>query len=105
MKLSRLFVYPVKSLAGIELTGSDVDEFGLAGDRRWLVVDEHGEFITQRDLPQLALIHPEIVDGGLQLRAPGMSGLQLEQPEACERTVRVWDDVVSAYDAGAPAAE
>ena len=53
MKLSRLFVYPVKSLAGIELTEAEVDEFGIVNDRRWMVVDEHGSvtgLVTMEDL-------------------------------------------------------
>ena len=105
MKLSRLFVYPVKSLAGIELTEAEVDAFGIVNDRRWLVVDENGEFFTQRDYPRMALIQPRVVDGGLRLSTPGMSVLNVEVPTGCERTVRIWDDVVSAYDAGAPARE
>src|SRR5688572_30626440 len=104
MKLSRLFVYPVKSLAGIELTEAQVDEFGIVNDRRWLVIDDQGEFVTQRDLPRMALIHPRISAHGLELNAPGMSTLSVEVPDDGARTVRIWNDVVCANDAGKPAA-
>ncbi len=105
MKLSRLFVYPVKSLAGTELQEAELDDFGIVGDRRWLVVDENGEFLTQREHPRMALIRPQVVQPGLRLSAPGMSDLTVDVPDACERTVRIWDDVVSAYDAGPEPAE
>jgi MOSC domain-containing protein len=105
MKLSRLFVYPVKSLAGVELTEAEVDEFGIAHDRRWLVIDDRGESITQRADSRLALIRPSVTAHGLQLRAPGMSQIEFDVPEGGSRSVRVWDDVVCANDAGAPAAD
>ena len=105
MKLSRLFVYPVKSLAGIELTEAHVDDFGIVSDRRWLVVDHQGEFMTQRDLPRMALIHPTLTAHGLELNAPGMSTLRVEVPDHSAREVRIWADMVCAHDAGASAAE
>lgn len=105
MKLSRLFVYPVKSLAGIELTEADVDEFGIVNDRRWMVVDEHGELLTQRDHPRLALVKATFAPHGLTLSTPGLSKLEVDLPEGGARSVRVWDDVVCANDAGAPAAD
>src|SRR5687767_15104309 len=58
MKLSRLFVYPVKSCAGIELTEATVDQFGITNDRRWLIVDTDGVALTQRDHPRMALLRP-----------------------------------------------
>jgi uncharacterized protein YcbX len=105
MKLTRLFVYPVKSLAGIELTEAEVDEFGIVNDRRWMVVDEHGELLTQRDHPRLALVKAAVSADGLTLTTPGMSGLDVDVPEGGARSVRVWDDVVCGNDAGAPVAE
>ena len=51
MRLTGIFLYPVKSLAGISVLSADLDALGLVGDRRFLVVDETGRFLTQKNLP------------------------------------------------------
>lgn len=56
MHLSGLFLYPVKSLAGISVPSAALDAHGLVGDRRFLVVDDTGRFLSQRTLPRMALI-------------------------------------------------
>lgn len=63
--LSEINIYPVKSLGGISLTSSVVEQRGLKYDRRWLLVDENGIFMTQRDFPQMALISLSIHNGEL----------------------------------------
>ncbi len=107
-RISRLFVYPVKSCAGVELSEALLTETGLDLDRAWMVVDSEGEFLSQREAPRLALIQPAFKRGGteLQLRAPGMLALHLrvDAVEAPTR-VRVWDDEVPAYDMGDIAAQ
>jgi hypothetical protein len=57
-RIARLFVYPVKSCAGVELQEAVLTETGLELDRAWMVVDEQGEFVSQRELPRMALISP-----------------------------------------------
>jgi uncharacterized protein YcbX len=104
--ISRLFVYPVKSCAGVEVREAVLTETGLDLDRAWMVVDAQGEFVTQRELPRLALVKPQLKTDDIVLRAPGMLGLHLaidgvEQPVR----VRVWDDEVSAFDMGDIAAQ
>jgi hypothetical protein len=86
--------------------GALLVETGLDFDRAWMVVDEHGEMLTQRELPRLALIQPSFKTSELMLRAPGMLALhlRLDTVEAPTR-VRVWHDVVKAYDMGALAAQ
>ncbi len=107
-RISRLFVYPVKSCAGVELSEALLTETGLDLDRAWMVVDSEGEFLSQREAPRMALIQPAFKRGGteLQLRAPGMLALHLrvDAVEAPTR-VRVWDDEVPAYDMGDIAAQ
>ena len=56
MHLAGLFLYPVKSLRGFAVDSAAVDALGLVGDRRFLVVDESGKFLTQRSLPRMALV-------------------------------------------------
>lgn len=104
--IARLFVYPVKSCAGVELQEAVLTETGLDLDRAWMVVDAQGVFVTQRERPRLALVRPQIKTHELVLRAPGMLALHIaldavEQPTS----VKVWDDVVAAYDMGDLAAQ
>ncbi|MCU7843481.1 MAG: MOSC domain-containing protein [Candidatus Thiodiazotropha sp. (ex Monitilora ramsayi)] len=94
LRLSAIYRYPVKSLAGENLQAARVDTFGLENDRRWMVVDPDGEFLTQRELPRMTLIGTEITGEGLQLQAPGMPSITLEKPdrEGGQIHVRVWND-------------
>ena len=104
--VSALNVYPIKSCGGVVLQEGLLVETGLEFDRAWMVVDEHGEMLTQRELPRMALIQPSFKGGELMLRAPGMLALhlRLDTVEAATR-VRVWNDVVKAYDMGPLAAQ
>ncbi len=104
--ISRLYVYPVKSCAGVPVQEAILTETGLEFDRAWMVVDEKGDFLTQRELPRMALIRPQLKHYEMVLRAPGMLALHiaLDQVEGPVR-VRVWDDEVPAYDMGAIAAQ
>ena len=104
--ISRLFVYPVKSCAAVEVQEALLTESGLEFDRAWMVVDERGEFLTQRELPRMALIKPQLKHYEMVLRAPGMLALHIKLNEVEEPVrVRVWDDEVKAYDMGAIAAQ
>lgn len=104
--IAQLWVYPVKSCAGISLTEVELTDTGLLYDRAWMVVDADGEFVTQRELPRMALIQTAFKMGQLVLRAPGMLALHLAL-DAAEGPlkVRVWDDEVQAYDMGDLAAQ
>lgn len=104
--IARLFVYPVKSCAGIELKEVVLIDTGLDLDRAWMVVDADGVFVSQREQPRMALIKPQLKTSELVLRAPGMLALHV-MIEAVEgpATVKVWDDVVPAFDMGDIAAQ
>lgn len=104
--IERLFVYPVKSCAGIELQEAQLTEAGLDLDRAWMVVDATGTFLTQRALPRMALIRPQLKSDEMVLRAPGMLALHvaIDAVEA-PATVTVWRDTVPAWDMGAIAAQ
>jgi uncharacterized protein len=105
MKLSRLFVYPVKACAGIELTEATVDQFGITNDRRWLIVDADGVALTQRDRPRMALLRPSVDNGLLRLTAPDGSVLTVQRPSSdLQHEVIVWNDQVMSDDAGNDAA-
>jgi uncharacterized protein len=106
LTVEQLWTYPVKSCAGIRLPQAELQATGLEWDRSWMVVDERGDFVSQRELPRMALIQPRFRLGQLELRAPGMLTLHLalDQAEAPCR-VTVWDDELSAYDMGDVAAQ
>ena len=99
--LNALQVYPVKSCAGVALDDSLLIETGLEFDRTWMVVDAGGEFVTQRQLPRLVLVRPQLKTFEMVLRASGMLALHvaLDTVEKPLR-VRVWDDEVAAFDMG-----
>jgi uncharacterized protein len=104
--ISRLFVYPVKSCAGVELREALLTETGVDLDRAWMVVDDAGRFVTQRQLPRMALVRPQVKLSEVVLRAPGMLALHLAIDSVEEPVrVRVWDDEVAAYDMGQVAAQ
>lgn len=87
MRLSGLFVYPIKACAGIALERAEVIERGLAGDRRYMLVDRNGKFITQRELPKLCLVSTGFDGDQLALSAPGVGGLSV--PRSLDHGERV----------------
>lgn len=104
--IARLFVYPVKSCAGVELREAQLTETGFDLDRAWMVVDAEGSFVTQRELPRMALIRPQVKASEVVLRAPGMLALHLSIDTVEEPAkVRIWDTEVPAFDMGAIAAQ
>lgn len=106
LHIEQLWIYPVKSCAGIRLSSVELLETGLQWDRAWMVVDEAGVFVSQRDLPRMALITPRLHAGWLELTAPGMLSLQVPlEATGAVRRVRVWDDEVNAWDMGDTAAQ
>lgn len=105
--LAALHVYPVKSCRGHAVEAVDLDVFGPRGDRRFLVVDERGQFLTQRTLPRLALIEPTLESTQLQLAAPGIETVSIPAvpgPAAPTLEVTIWRDTVAAADLGPTAA-
>jgi hypothetical protein len=98
-RIASLHVHPIKSCAGFEVPEGALIETGLEFDREWMVVDAHGDMLTQREHPRMALIETRLRRSDLMLRAPGMLALHLslDTVEAPTR-VRVWDDLVKAYE-------
>jgi uncharacterized protein len=104
--VSRLFLYPIKSCAGVEVNEALLIETGLELDRAWMVVDAQGVFVTQRELPRMALITPQLKHSDMVLRAPGMLALHIAIDKVeTATTVQVWGDSVKAFDMGNLAAQ
>lgn len=102
IRVSALYRYPIKSCKGHALQAAGTDARGIADDRRMMIVDSSGEFITQRDVPRLALIEPLMSDdGSMTLRAPGLSPISFKPSnEGWRVKVRVWNDICDAIDQG-----
>ncbi|MDQ4421155.1 MOSC N-terminal beta barrel domain-containing protein [Sphingobium sp. DEHP117] len=98
MQISALAIYPVKSLGPVALQEAEVTPRGLAGDRRWMIVDAQGRFVTRRELPVLARIGMSLDQGGFRLHAQdGNAFLPATLTDGVLATVTVWRDTAPAY--------
>lgn len=89
MQLASIHRYPVKSMRGEEVTEVVVEPWGLAGDRRWMVIDGGGRSITARELPRMLLLTPRLTAHGLELAGPGMQPLAIPAPDDAGTKVQV----------------
>lgn len=104
--VTALYRYPIKSCAGIALTEAHLEPRGIRHDRELMVVDAATDrFLTQRELPRMALIAPQIAEKVLRVHAPGMAELILPIAEVGPtREVGIWRDRCLAVDQGDEAA-
>lgn len=100
--ITALYYYPIKSCAGIQLDEAEVTLTGIRHDRELMLVESgSNEFLTQRELPRMALIHPRIQAGRLRLTAPGMPELEIELTEAdTSESAQIWKNTVQVIDQG-----
>ena len=104
MHVSELYLYPIKSMRGIPLGHAQLDERGFHHDRRWMLVDAAGVFISQREEHRMALIDVALNAHVLQVSAPGMDTLRIPiQTDGQLIRCRVWRDVVDAVPVSAEA--
>lgn len=96
--LTELYIYPIKSSKGIALPQALVEEKGLKDDRRYMLVDQQGKFITGRSHPQITQVNIEFSKKALLVRAPNQPPLTIQPERFSEqtRTVNVWSDTVQA---------
>lgn len=107
LTLSELYVYPIKSVGGIALETARLDERGIEHDRRWMLVDESGKFVSQRRHPRMALISTRLTPEHLIVEAPEMPELRLPlKSEGMPNfDVQIWSDTVRAAPVGNEADE
>lgn len=99
-RLGSVHRYPVKSARGERLDEASVEPWGLAGDRRWMVVDPDGLALTAREVHPLLLLHPEITAAGLRVQAPGAAPLDVAVPDPDRQVpVRLWRSELTAAHA------
>ncbi|MFD5256801.1 MOSC domain-containing protein [Streptomyces bobili] len=81
-ELLSIHVHPVKAFRGQSPRQALVEPWGLAGDRRWALIDDGGKVVTQRQQPRLACAAAELLPGGgVRLSAPGMEPLTVSVPQ------------------------
>lgn len=104
-KLSGIFVYPIKSLTGIQVTRWPVVATGLQYDRQWMLIDNQQSFLSQRTLPRMTLIKTAASEQQLTLSAPGMDDLYLPLKPAEGEIIRstIWHDHVDTIAVSAEA--
>jgi len=102
MHVSQVNIYPIKSCAGISLDAAEITPRGFLNDRRWLVVDQDWNFLTQREIKEMALIHPAVDPQCLHLSAPHSRDFDLPVDQGGKRVaVTIWKDSgVGAIDQG-----
>ena len=114
MRLAEIHVYPLKGARGIALDRADVLAGGLRHDRRFLLLGADGRFLTQREIPRLALVTTLIVPhagrgSSLAIGTPGTAPVEIplapDLADSPRRTVRIWSDDVEAIDIGGPVVE
>jgi len=99
--IAQLFIYPIKSCAGIEVTQAQLTATGLSMDREWMIVDQDGMFLTQRQVAHMVWIKPALSSTALTLSAPGFESVSipLTLPSA-PKQVTVWRDTLLGDDQG-----
>ena len=104
-RIAELYIYPIKSCAGIRVDEALLTPTGLQFDRHFMLIDEHGVMQSQRDHARMALIVPSIDGERMQVDAPDMPRLSIAlNADGAARAVQIWDDVVSGLDMGDDAA-
>lgn len=100
LKITDLWIYPIKSLAGIQLTTAHVESRGLQYDRRWVLADSEGTFVHQRDYPAMTLLQPEIHGNTITIRHKQGTleplTFDMSEPQTDAIAVRVWEDTCQA---------
>jgi uncharacterized protein YcbX len=95
-RISALYIYPIKSLGGISITSSYLTRRGLQYDRRWMLVDEKNQFLTQREIPQMALLKTSLDSNHIIICHSADKSDDIKIPLIPEFTetalVQVWDD-------------
>lgn len=96
--LSQIYVFPVKSFTGFSVDHWPVVPTGLRYDRKWMLIDENGQFLSQRRLPKMTLIKTRITDGQLIISASGEKDhhLPLDSEEGEDIPVHIWTDKCTA---------
>ena len=107
LKLSEIYIYPIKSLGGIHLDVANITTRGLENDRRFMLIDENGRFLSQREHPQLAIFQTKIENGFLKIthkKTEQILTINLSQNlQSTPLSVTIWDDETTAIEVSSEA--
>ena len=107
LTVSELYIYPIKSLGGIALNSATLTDRGFEHDRRWMLVDDNNQFITQREVNAMALLKPQLTEQGLLIQNSRVTGEELlvpfEPTVAGTTMVEVWSNHCRAQQVSAEA--
>lgn len=96
-QVTQLFIYPIKSLSGIEVTAAQLDATGLEYDRRWMLIDTNNRFISQREFNILCLFETAFTQNGIQITYQNNSiEIPFTLSVGTKLDVTIWDDTVAA---------
>ena len=99
--ISQMFIYPIKSCAGIEISEMPLTQTGLLHDREWMIVDQEGQFLTQRQIPHMVWITPRLTAEALYLGAPNHQEVKVAFDfVGTPKQVTVWRDTLMGDDMG-----
>ncbi|GAB4129271.1 MAG: MOSC domain-containing protein [Raineya sp.] len=100
LEISELWIYPVKSLGGIQVLEANISDRGFEHDRRWMLIDETGKFLSQREHPNLALLQVSLQEEGLEIFLKNKDHWRISVPfleNADDLQVQIWDDTCLAW--------
>jgi uncharacterized protein len=99
--IGALFIYPIKSLAGIRVNNAHAEIRGFRHDRRWMITNREGRYLSQKELPAMALIKTAILDEGIMVNAPVLNRQNVLIPYATssglKMNVRIFQDELEAF--------
>lgn len=102
LSLQNIYVYPIKSLAGIAVAESKVTDTGLQYDRRWMLTDNEGNFLSQRSHPQMAMLSVNFTEAGLTVHhrktVSNHITIPFDATPTRELKVTIWDDICTALE-------
>ena len=91
--VKELYIYPIKSLAGIPVQSAKAEEMGFENDRRWMLIDEENQFITQREHPILSQFYPKLKEGKMEiLHLDATHEFSIRESLGIPIFSKVWDD-------------
>src|SRR5512140_118579 len=99
LTVSELFIYPIKSIGGMPVDAAALTATGFQHDRRWMLTDEHNRFISQREIPQLALLQARVTDAGIEVKHQHNGAAFSFAIDTLKQQwigVEIWDDVCTA---------
>ncbi|MFC0078301.1 MOSC domain-containing protein [Flavobacterium procerum] len=98
-QVTEIYIYPIKSLAGISLNQAKTEEMGFENDRRWMLINSENVHVTQREYPIMSQFYPQISDGKIKI-AFESENHEFSMDEFLENPIKsnVWEDKSEVFE-------